>query len=281
VLDGGGAVVQPAVIGVTLPALVDDARAGQTIWFDDGRIGGRIREVAVDHLHVEIVTASPDGSRLGAEKGINVPDTDLRLPPLTAADLAQLPFVAAHADIIGYSFVRTAGDVEALREHLAVASGPDLGLILKIETKQAFEQLPSLLLAAMRSPASGVMIARGDLAVECGFERLAEVQEEILWLAEASHTPVIWATQVLEQLAKTGLPSRAEITDAAMGERAECVMLNKGPHVTTAVRVLDDILSRMEGHQEKKSARLRPLRIADRFLDSLAAEEVADDHSAA
>jgi len=79
------------------------------------------------------------------------------------------------------------------------------------------------------------MIARGDLLVEIGYERLAEVQEEILWLCEAAHVPVIWATQVLEGLAQKGLPSRAEITDAAMGVRAECVMLNKGPHIIEAV----------------------------------------------
>jgi pyruvate kinase len=104
------------------------------------------------------------------------------------------------------------------------------------------------------------MIARGDLAVECGYERLAEVQEELLWVCEAAHVPVVWATQVLESLAKGGMPSRAEITDAAMGERAECVMLNKGPYIHDAVRVLDDILRRMEAHQSKKTAMLRPLR---------------------
>jgi len=106
------------------------------------------------------------------------------------------------------------------------------------------------------------MIARGDLAVECGFERLAEVQEEMLWVCEAAHIPVIWATQVLETLAQTGQPSRAEITDAAMGERAECVMLNKGPHLVESVRVLDNILRRMQAHQGKKSARLRALRLS-------------------
>ena len=106
------------------------------------------------------------------------------------------------------------------------------------------------------------MIARGDLAVECGYERLAEVQEEILWICEAAHLPVIWATQVLESLAKKGQPSRAEITDAAMGERAECVMLNKGPHIVAAVSALDDILRRMQDHQSKKSSRLRPLHLS-------------------
>jgi len=72
--------------------------------------------------------------------------------------------------------------------------------------------------------------------------------------------PVIWATQVLETLARKGVPSRAEVTDAAMGERAECVMLNKGPHILDAVRVLDDILQRMQEHQNKKSPKLRALR---------------------
>jgi pyruvate kinase len=266
------------VIGVTPAALFEDARVGQVIWFDDGRIGGTIRDIAADHLVVEIVQARPEGSKLGAEKGINVPDTDLRLPALTPKDLEDLRFIVAHADIVGYSFVRTAADVNALQSHLSDMGGTELGLILKIETKRAFEQLPSLLLAAMRSRASGVMIARGDLAVECGFERLAEVQEEILWMAEASHTPVIWATQVLETLAKAGIPSRAEISDAAMGERAECVMLNKGSHIIEAVRSLDDILTRMQHHQNKKRSRLRQLNLADRFvadLRSLAHEDGA------
>jgi pyruvate kinase len=138
-------------------------------------------------------------------------------------------------------------------------------MVLKIETRQAFDHLPSLLLATMSFPCDGVMIARGDLAVECGYERLAEIQEEILWMCEAAHLPVIWATQVLESLAKEGMPSRAEISDASIGGRAECVMLNKGPHIVKAVRVLDDILRRMQAHQSKKRSMLRPLRVATGF----------------
>ena len=153
-------------------------------------------------------------------------------------------------------------DVRRLQHRLAELNGGHLGLILKIETRQAFEELPKLLLACMKTERFGVMIARGDLAIECGYERMAEVQEEILWIAEAAHTPVIWATQVLESLAKTGVPSRAEVTDAAMSERAECVMLNKGPFIRDAVRTLDNILKRMQAHQTKKRAMLRPLRLA-------------------
>jgi pyruvate kinase len=145
-----------------------------------------------------------------------------------------------------------------------------VGIVLKIETRHAFSELPTLLLAAMRTGRFGVMIARGDLAVECGFERMAEVQEEILWICEAAHVPVIWATQVLESLAKTGMPSRAEVTDAAMSERAECVMLNKGPFIRDAVRTLDNILHRMQAHQTKKRSMLRPLQVAHAVLPDLA-----------
>lgn len=105
----------------------------------------------------------------------------------------------------------------------------------------------------------GVMIARGDLAMEVGPERLSEVQEEILWLCEAAHVPAVWATQVLESLIKNGAPTRAEITDAAMGQRAECVMLNKGPFLADGVAFLSGILRRMDRHQTKKSARLSAL----------------------
>lgn len=252
-------------IAVTLPAIFDDVQTGEKIWFDDGAIGGVINAVRNDELEVEITHARPNGSKLRADKGINLPDSKLRLPALTDKDLEDLGFIARHADLVGYSFVRSAADVYELQQQLAALGGKHLGIILKIETRRAFEELPNLLLAAMRSPSAGVMIARGDLAIECGWERMAEVQEEILWICEAAHMPVIWATQVLENLAKQGLPSRAEITDAAMGERAECVMLNKGPYILEAVRVLDNILRRMEKHQSKKRSMLRQLRLADHF----------------
>jgi len=84
--------------------------------------------------------------------------------------------------------------------------------------------------------------------MDVGFERLAEMQEELLWFGEACHLPVVWATQVLESVTHSGLPTRAEVTDAAMSMRAECVMLNRGPHVDVANRLLADIIRRMEAH---------------------------------
>jgi pyruvate kinase len=269
--DADGQLLSPAQIGVTLPELFDSAQPGQPIWLDDGKIGGVISQVGPDAVAVKIQHTAAEGEKLQAEKGINIPETALRIPSLTDEDSKHLEFIAKHADILGYSFVRTEADVRLLQARLAELGAGNLSIVLKIETRQGFDNLPGLLLAALQSPSVGVMIARGDLAIECGYERLAEAQEEILWISEAAHVPVIWATQVLETLAKTGTPSRSEITDAAMGERAECVMLNKGPYILEALRTLDNILRRMQAHQEKKRSMLRKLGVATGFATAGAA----------
>jgi pyruvate kinase len=266
-------VLVPARIGISLPEVFADVKPGDGVWFDDGKIGGTVRAVAPNEVSVEVMQARTGGSKLLPGKGVNLPDTNLRLSALTPKDLADLSFIVEHADMVGYSFVRHATDIENLFARLADLTTRRLGLVLKVETRQAFDELPKLLLACMRGGPFGVMIARGDLAVECGFERLAEVQEEILWICEAAHAPVIWATQVLESLAKSGMPSRAEVTDAAMSERAECVMLNKGPFIRDAVRTLENILGRMQTHQAKKRSMLRPLHVAQPILAEL--EEIA------
>ncbi|MDR3635088.1 MAG: pyruvate kinase [Isosphaeraceae bacterium] len=260
--DSAGQILTPAVIGCTIPEVFDDVRAGEAIWFDDGKIGGVVDTIEPGQAVVRITRARVRGEKLRGDKGINLPESDLRLAAMTAKDLEDLSFMAQHADVVELSFANTARDVELLQQRLARLGNRQPSVVLKVETRRGFENLPDMLLTAMRAPCCGVMIARGDLAVECGFERLAEVQEEILWISEAAHVPVIWATQVLETLAKEGIPSRAEITDAAMGDRAECVMLNKGPHVVTAVRVLDGILRRMQAHQAKKRSMLRELHLA-------------------
>jgi pyruvate kinase len=263
--DRAGRVLTPAHIGCTLPQVFADVRPGDAVWLDDGRIGGTVEKKNRAGLHVRITRARPRGERLRADKGINLPDSPLRLPALTEQDRDDLRFIVEHADMVAMSFANSVEDVEALTAEIARLGRGTPAIVLKIETRRGFDHLPSMLLAAMRAAACGVMIARGDLAVECGYERLAEVQEEMLWICEAAHVPVIWATQVLETLAKEGIPSRAEITDAAMGHRAECVMLNKGPHILRAVQTLDDILHRMRRHQDKKRPMLRPLHLASAF----------------
>lgn len=255
-------VLSPARIPCTLHEVFRDARVNERILFDDGKIGGVIKQVEPELIEVEITRARQTGAKLRPDKGINLPDTALHVPALTAKDLQDLNFAAQHADTVGLSFVRSPEDVQSLHQQLQERTTRRIGTVLKIETRVAFENLPQLLLAGLQAPPLGVMVARGDLAVEVGFDRLAEVQEEVLWLCEAAHVPVIWATQVLESLTKKGVPSRAEVTDAAMSSRAECVMLNKGPNVVQAVRFLNNVLERMQEHQQKKQSMLRKLAVS-------------------
>lgn len=256
--------------GCSIPEILDALSPGDAVWIDDGKIGATVIEAtytpAPDQppgVLLEVTHVKSEGAKLKPDKGLNFPDTVLSISPLTDKDLQDLDFVVSHADIIGYSFVQTAADIEQLQQQLAQRLGKRAtvpAIVAKIETPEAVRNLPELIVHAAGKQPFGVMIARGDLAVEIGYQRLAEIQEEILWLCEAAHVPVIWATQVLENLVKTGVPSRGEITDAAMAERAECVMLNKGTFVAEAVTILDDVLTRMQAHQLKKTPQLRALR---------------------
>jgi pyruvate kinase len=266
--DSSGKLMKPATISISIPSVLDDVQVGEPVWFDDGKIGGFVERVAGGEAHVRITHARSQGDLLRAEKGINLPESHLRVKALSADDLEDLKFVVQHADMVGLSFANHPEDVESLVEHMKqLRHGGEIpAVVLKIETRVGFDSLPALILAAMQSASCGVMIARGDLAIECGFGRLAEVQEQILWVCEAAHVPVIWATQVLEGMAKSGLPTRSEVTDAAMGQRAECIMLNKGEHIVTATKSLDEILLRMQDHQTKKRSLLRKLGIAERFF---------------
>lgn len=275
--DSTGQVLRPATIPCTLPEVLSRVKIGERVSLDDGQISGFVQAIDDEKLRVKIEQTPPHGAVLKADKGINFPDSTLDLAAITDTDAENIEFVAENADLIGLSFVNHERDVISLVDRLRALTHCPPGIIIKIETRRGFERLPAILLSAMRHPRFGVMIARGDLAVECGYERLAELQEEILWMCEAAHCPAIWATQVLESMAKTGIPSRAEITDAAMSQRAECVMLNKGPYITDALRILDHILKRMGPHQTKKSSKLRALKLA---LDFDGNDELAGDMDA-
>ncbi|WP_066381710.1 MULTISPECIES: pyruvate kinase [unclassified Anabaena] len=249
----------------TLPEVLERLEVGATVWIDDGHIGAVVEAIAPEGVWLKITHTRPKGEKLRPDKGINFPYTDLNLSPLTDKDRQDLDFITANADnidIIGYSFVQKPEDIEILQGELEARlpkNAPIPAIVAKIETPLAVTNLPELIVQAAGKQPFGIMIARGDLAVEIGYQRLAEIQEEILWLCEAAHVPVIWATQVLENLVKNGMPSRAEMTDAAMAERAECVMLNKGAYIVDAVEILDDVLTRMQAHQVKKTPQLRAL----------------------
>lgn len=261
-------VIHNAVISITTPDIFDSIKKGERLFFDDGKIECKVTKVMEDGLIVKIINENKETVKLKAEKGVNLPDTNLILNSLTNKDLEDLQFAAEEADILGYSFVRSIEDIRILKKELEKYNKTP-AIVLKIENKQAFNSLPLLLLEGMKFPKIGVMIARGDLMVELGDERIAEVQDQILWICEAAHTPVIWATQVFESLVKKGQASRAEVTDAAKSTRAECVMLNKGPYISKAIKKLSNILIRMEKHTSKKKSKMRPLEVARTSLNQI------------
>ncbi len=244
------------------PALLAQVREGERVVLDDGRIAAVVDSALGDALECTVQRTSRAPARLRSGKGLAFPDSALSQGQLREQDEAALGFALAHADLVGASFIAGAADVALVAGRLRAASRPGIGLVLKLETRGAMSHLPEILFEALKYDPVGLMIARGDLAVELSFERLAEMQEELLWFGEACHLPVIWATQVLDSAAHSGMPTRAEVTDAAMAARAECVMLNRGPYVGTAVRMLADIIRKMETHQYKKRSIYRPLQVA-------------------
>jgi pyruvate kinase len=251
--------IHPAQIGCTLSSAVKKLKTGQQVWIDDGKLGAVVEAVTEQGALLRVTVAKISGVCIHIDKGINFPEAELNLPPLTQKDLTDLDFICEHADLVGFSFVETLEDMGCLITELAKRNASAMPIIAKIETNRSVKNLPDIILGTIGRHKLGIMIARGDLAVELGSARLAEIQEELLWLCEAAHVPVIWATQVLESITKKGTRSRPEFTDAAMAVRAECVMLNKGPFILDAIEALVNVMIRMHEHQRKKFSRLRAL----------------------
>lgn len=251
--DKNGNLIKEAHISCTLPEIFSQISVGEPVLLDDGKIEGIVESVDKEKIAIKITYAKEDGAKLRGDKGINLPESKLHVSGLTIKDKEDLKSIVQYADVVNMSFVNSPDDVKELIKELKKLHGEKIGIVLKIETKNGFKNLPAILLTAMQWHPIGVMVARGDLAIEVGWKNLAYIQEEIMRLCEAAHIPVIWATQVLETMAKKGRPSRAEITDASMAQSAECVMLNKGPHITEAIKMLNDIMQSMEIYHDKKA----------------------------
>ncbi|XJS11618.1 pyruvate kinase [Aerococcaceae bacterium WGS1372] len=252
-------------VGCSVSNIFNKLKIDDPVLLDDGAVEMRVQSVNDEEAILNVEKVKGNSLRIKAEKGLNFPQTEFDVDVITEADKESIRFAVEHADMIGYSFIRTAKDIEEIQNEIQRATDRPLSeipLTLKIETIQAMNNLPEVVLKAGSKNPISVMIARGDLAVESGYVRLAELQQEILWICEASDTPVIWGTEVLATMLEEGIPSRAEVTDAAEGSRAECVMLNKGTYLPETIQMLHDILVKMEEHQVKKTPKLRSLKIA-------------------
>jgi pyruvate kinase len=254
-------------ISCTQPGIIKQLKPGDRVFFDDGLFEARIETVQEHSAIICITHIAAKKPVIKSEKGINFPDASLTINALSEYDRECLPFIVSHADMVGFSFVNTAADMRQLQEELKRLNKPSLPVIAKIETAKAVSHLAEIILQGMQQPMTGIMVARGDLAIEIGFERMSEIQDELLWICEAAHVPVIWATQVLENLHKRGIATRGEITDAAHAARADGVMINKGEHTLEVLHTLSDILNRSRKNNYKNRRLFRCLSIAELFIN--------------
>lgn len=233
------------LISTTYVPLPRDVRPGDEILLDDGRIQLNV----VDIGEREIATEVAIGGLLGEHKGMNLPHTPLSAPSLTEKDLDDLRFgVKAGVDYVGLSFVRQAEDIEAVRR-AARAAGREVPVIAKIERTEAIRNLEEIVAAS-----DGVMVARGDLAVETSSAEVPLLQKRILAMAGRCAKPDITATQMLETMVSNPRPSRAEATDVANAifDGTDALMLSAetavGKYPVAAVRTMARIALTAEAH---------------------------------
>ncbi|WP_186328598.1 pyruvate kinase [Bacillus sp. X1(2014)] len=247
----------PAGVPITLVKAFRNVQISDPIFIDDGKISGVVQKVTKEFIEIKINSPVFSEFRIKEGKGLNLPDSlvSLNVSALTEKDIHDLPFVITYADILGVSFVHSPLDLKKLHDELVKYSAQNMAVVAKIETKDAVHQLARIIFEGLKFRSFGIMIARGDLAVEVGPENLSYVQDEILRICAASYIPVIWATGVLENLTKKGIPTRSEITDAFYGKRADCVMLNKGPYIIDSLLLLTKLLKTESRNLSKKQRR--------------------------
>ncbi len=239
-------------IGCTFPEALSKVQVNDRIFFDDGKIASVTTAVRPEGILCSVTAASKDDCKLKDNKGINFPDSHIDIPGFTEEDRITASEVLPFTDIIGISFTQGPEDIKELAAFLEKNNRKDIAIAAKIETMYGVRNLPKILEALIDYGNSGLMIARGDLAIEAGFENLPYLQEEILDICSAAHIPVILATQVLETAMKSNIPSRSEVIDAGMAGRADCIMLNKGTYAKQTVRSLKSILLSMHRLFSKK-----------------------------
>jgi len=234
---------EPATIGITLPVALNNVRPGDKVFIDDGKICGKVVHVTSEFIDVKIILARQKKEQIKPGSGINFPDSlvYLNVPTISEKEIQILSLIAPMVDLIGISYIHYPNDIRKLKGHLAKLTDRKIGIIAKIETKAAMLALTKIILEGLNYDLFGVMIARGDLALEIGYQQLAKAQEGILEICRAAHIPVIWATDVLNRMNKKGTPLRTELTDAYMGLRADCIMINKGPYVPKSVKFIQQL----------------------------------------
>ncbi len=224
---------------LSYPQIIDDLKPGEYVFFADGSIRAKVVEVKRDRAILEVKNAGVLSSR----KGVNFPNSNLSLTAITKKDEKDLIFGAQNGvDIVAISFVNSAKDIEKARNILQ-AHGANPWIVAKIETQKAVENFEEILEAS-----DGIMVARGDLGIEVGIERVPVIQKRIIKEANRAKKPVITATQMLLSMVNSPFPTRAEVSDVANAvmDGSDAVMLSDettvGKYPVEAVGVLRKVI---------------------------------------
>ncbi len=247
-------------------AIAKDVRPGAKILFDDGKVATIVTAVRDS----EIVVRVEVGGVLTSRKGLNLPGTPLSVSVMTDKDLDDLKFGLAHGvDAVALSFVRSASDIESVREMIRTHPKPPT-LFAKIEREEAIRDREAIM-----EVADGLLIARGDMAVEIGADRVPVVQKELIRACNELGVPVITATQMLESMVRSPTPTRAEANDVANAvfDGTDAVMLSaetaSGSYPEIAVRTMDQIVREAERHAHLYAARGDILPVPGSVVDSI------------
>jgi pyruvate kinase len=247
-------------VDVNYQGLVDDIKVGDTVLVDNGMIRFEVLEKKKNRIRCRVETPGTLGSR----RHINLPGVRVNLPPLTEKDLADVALGAElGADFVALSFVREASDVEELRQVLK-GKGSKALIVAKIEDQSAVHSIDEII-----QTADAIMVARGDLGIECPMEELPIIQRRIVKMSIRLGKPVVVATHMLESMISNPMPTRAEITDVANAvfEQADAIMLSGetsvGRYPVECVKILNRVALRIErsgGAGYAKSAILEDMR---------------------
>jgi len=261
------------ICGTTYSGLPGDVSEGDPILIDDGKIRLRVTSVEGEDVHTEVIVGGP----VSDHKGINLPGVAVNVPALSEKDEDDLRFaLRISVDFIALSFVRSASDVDRVRE-IMKEEGVMLPVIAKIEKPQAIDNLEEVIKAF-----DAFMVARGDLGVECPLEDVPFLQKRVIERARRDAKPVIVATQMLESMISNPAPTRAEASDVANAvlDGADAVMLSGetsvGDYPVEAVETMNRIIDSTESHELKKMAAIDWQPKTRGGVIAKAAAEVAD-----
>jgi len=211
--------IEDLQLTTTYEKFIDDVQPGNRIFIDDGQIELKVTQKTSNDLLCKVIT----GGRISSSKGINLPDTHISIPSITNRDWQCIDWaVKNNLDFLAMSFVRTAGDIQQLRDYLE-KTGSDIKIVAKLETPQSIKHIDDIIQAA-----DAVLVARGDLGVEMDLAEVPLIQKKITHLCRRYGKPVIVATQMLQSMINSPSPTRAEVSDVANAiiDFADAVMLS-------------------------------------------------------